>query len=100
MKHAIITFAALLLAPLAALHGGTPLHWAAALGRIEMAGRVIDAGADVNAKDNHGFTPLDATKYDPESNKKAKLEIAELLREKGGKPHLDEPRRQPHVPSR
>ncbi|HUU90534.1 MAG TPA: ankyrin repeat domain-containing protein, partial [Phycisphaerae bacterium] len=66
-------------------HGGTPLHWAAALGRIEMARRLIEAGADVNAKDNNGFTPLDATHYDPESNKKAKLEIAELLREKGGR---------------
>ena len=66
-------------------YGGTPLHWAAALGRIEMARRLIEAGADVNAKDNNGFTPLDATHYDPESNKKAKLEIAELLREKGGR---------------
>lgn len=75
-------------------HGGTPLHWAAALGRIEMARRLIEAGADVNAKDNHGFTPLDATHYDSESNKKAKLEIAELLREKGGKSlreHQEEP---------
>ncbi len=66
-------------------HGGTPLHWAAALGRIEMARRLIEAGADVNPKDNNGFTPLDATIYEPESEKKAKLEIAELLREKGGK---------------
>ncbi|MHC4749922.1 MAG: ankyrin repeat domain-containing protein [Planctomycetota bacterium] len=66
-------------------YGGTPLHWAAVLGRIEMARRLIEAGADVNTKDNSGFTPLDATNYDRESAKKAKLEIAELLREKGGK---------------
>jgi ferric-dicitrate binding protein FerR (iron transport regulator) len=66
-------------------HGGTPLHWAAALGRIEMARRLIDAGAEVNAEDNHGFTPLDATHYDPDSNREAKLEIARLLREKGGR---------------
>ena len=66
-------------------HGGTPLHWAAALGRIEMARRLIEAGADVDAKDHGGFTPLDATNYDRESEKKAKLEIAELLRGKGGK---------------
>lgn len=75
-------------------HGGTPLHWAAVLGRVEMARRLIEAGADVNAKDNSGFTPLDATNYDPESEKKAKLEIAELLREKGGKSareHREEP---------
>ena len=66
-------------------HGGTPLHWAAALGRVEMARRLIEAGADVNARDDNGFTPLDATNYDRESAKKAKLEIAGLLREKGGK---------------
>ena len=75
-------------------HGGTPLHWAAALGRIEMARRLIEAGADVNAKDNSGFTPLDATNYDRESKKKAKLRIAEFLREKGGKSateHQEEP---------
>ena len=65
-------------------HGGTPLHWAAALGRIEMARRLIEAGADVNAKDNNGFTPLDATDYDRKSRRRAKLEIAELLRSKGG----------------
>ncbi|HUU90687.1 MAG TPA: ankyrin repeat domain-containing protein [Phycisphaerae bacterium] len=70
-------------------HGGTPLHWAAALGRIEMARRLIDAGADVNARDNNGFTPLDATSYDPESEKKAKLTIAELLRNKGGKSAME-----------
>ena len=70
-------------------HGGRPLHWAAALGRIEMARRLIDAGADVNAKDNHGFTPLDATDYDPQSERKAKLTIAELLRKKGGKSAME-----------
>ena len=70
-------------------HGGTPLHWAAALGRIEMARRLIEAGADVNAKDNNGFTPLDATDYDRESERKAKLTIAELLREKGGKSAME-----------
>ena len=66
-------------------HGGTPLHWAAALGRVEMAGLLIRAGADVNAKDNNGFTPVDATNYDRKSRRKAKLEIAEFLRKRGGK---------------
>ena len=66
-------------------HGGTPLHWAAALGRIEMARQLIESGSDVNAKDNNAFTPLDATNYDPESRRKAKFEIAELLRSKGAK---------------
>ena len=75
-------------------HGGTPLHWAAALGRVAMARRLIEAGADVNARDNHGYTPLDAINYDRESARKAKLEIAELLRAKGGKSraeHQEEP---------
>ena len=66
-------------------HGGTPLHWAAVLGRIKMARRLIDAGADVNVKDNNGYTPLDWTSYERMSESKARLEISELLREKGGK---------------
>ena len=43
------------------------------------------AGADVNARDNNALTPLDATDYDRKSRRKAKIEIAELLRSKGGK---------------
>jgi hypothetical protein len=66
-------------------HGGTPLHWAAVLGRIEMAKKLIDAGAEVNAEDNNGYTPLDWTSYERISEGKARLEIAELLRQKGGK---------------
>ena len=66
-------------------HGGTPLHWAAFFGRAEIAKGLIEGDADVNAKDDNGFTPLDATQNDPESEKEAKLEIAELLREKGGR---------------
>ena len=47
-----------------------------------MARRLVEAGADANARDDNGFTPLDATNYDRESARKAKLEIAELLRAK------------------
>lgn len=64
-------------------HGGTPLHWAAALGRIEMTRRLLEARADINATDNNGFTPLDATNYAPEYETEAKAQIAELLRTKG-----------------
>jgi len=65
-------------------YGGTPLHWAAVLGRVEIARQLIAAGADVNARDNHG-TPLDATRHEGLSESEARLEIAELLRAKGGK---------------
>ncbi len=75
-------------------HGGTPLHWAAALGRIGMAKRLIAARADVNAPDNNGYTPLDATGYAPQHEAKAKAEIAEFLREKGGRKR-GEPKEEP-----
>lgn len=65
-------------------HGGTPLHCPAALGRIDMTKQLMDAGADVNAPDNHGFTPLDATGYAPEYEREAKADIADYLRKKGG----------------
>jgi len=66
-------------------YGGTPLHWAAALGRVEMARQLIDVGANVNAIDENGYTPLDATTLEKFSESKARLDIAELLRDKGGK---------------
>ena len=50
-----------------------------------MAGRLINAGADINAVDNNGYTPLDWTHYERLSESKARNEIAELLRDKGGK---------------
>ena len=49
-----------------------------------MARRLIDAGADVNIQDNHGYTPLDATRYEGVSESKARNDVAELLRGKGG----------------
>ena len=66
-------------------YGGTPLHWAAVLGRVEIAGRLINAGANVNAKDKNGYTPLDATTHEQFSGSRPRLEVVELLREKGGK---------------
>jgi ferric-dicitrate binding protein FerR (iron transport regulator) len=65
-------------------HGGTPLHWAAALGRIEMVKLLAASGADVNAPDDHGYTPLDATGYAPEYEREAKVKIADYLRGVGG----------------
>ena len=66
-------------------HGGTPLHWGAATGRKDLATLLIDAGANVNAVDNNGYTPLDATNYKAEQAGARKHEIAEHLKEHGGK---------------
>ena len=66
-------------------HGGAPLHWAAGLGRLELAKLLIEKGADVNSTDSHGYTPLDATRYQANIASKAKQKIAELLRAKGAK---------------
>ena len=46
-------------------------------GRKEVVEQLIAAGADVNAKDKKGFTPLDGAKNKPET--------ADLLRKHGAK---------------
>lgn len=38
--------------------GRTPLHWAAYIGRPDIAEALIGSGADVHLKDNDGKTPL------------------------------------------
>jgi ankyrin repeat protein len=55
--------------------GWTPLHDAARGGHKEIAELLIAKGADLNAKDNDGETPLDW----------AKGETADILRKHGGK---------------
>uniref|UniRef100_A0A3B3IA95 Uncharacterized protein n=1 Tax=Oryzias latipes TaxID=8090 RepID=A0A3B3IA95_ORYLA len=37
----------------------TPLHLAASTGLLDCAEVLVNAGADVSAKDNRGYTPLD-----------------------------------------
>ena len=60
----------------------TPDIWtAAAKGNLDAVNQHLAAGTDVNAKDQKGNTPLDAANYDRKSERKAKLKIAELLRE-------------------
>ena len=58
---------------------GTPLHYAAANGHKEIAELLIEKGADLNAKDEDGGTPLDvAISF-------RQTKIADLLRVIGGK---------------
>ena len=58
---------------------GTPLHYAAANGHKEIAELLIEKGADLNAKDEDGGTPLDvAISFN-------RTEIADLIRVIGGK---------------
>ena len=59
--------------------GVTPLHHAATQDHKKIAELLITKGADVNAKDEDGGTPLDVAIQFKE------LEIADLIRVIGGK---------------
>ena len=83
--------------------GATALSWAAGLGRIDAVKFLIKKGADVNARNGNGDTPLDDTakeidegaveflvglfevRIDREEVNAAKPEIAKILRKNGGK---------------
>jgi len=61
----------------------TPLFMAAAWGHKEVVELFIANGADVNATDDGGKTPLDEATHPDNPN--ASAEIADLLRKHGGK---------------
>ena len=63
--------------------GGTPLHNSARCGNVEAAKLLLEAGANVNAKDNEGRTPFDVA---AKELGRAKVEaVMRLLIENGGK---------------
>ena len=57
----------------------TPLHGVAFTGQNEIAELLITAGADVNAKDEDGDTPVDW------ADRRNQTATADLLRKHGGK---------------
>ena len=59
--------------------GNTPLHLAAFDGNKAAVALLIDSGADINAKDESGTTPLASVRVF-DANTRA---VAELLRSKG-----------------
>jgi len=63
------------------IRGETPLYGAVGVGNLEIVKYLLENGAesDVNVQTNWGFTPL------REASNKNYLEIAELLKNKGGK---------------
>ena len=64
----------------------TPLHEAARMGNVEIARLLLKQGADVNAKDSDGKTPLNWI-----STYKELPEMVNLLCDHGGRESKDKP---------
>ena len=80
MKHLLLTaIAAVVLVGCGNPEANRALLDAAEKGNIEAVKQHLDAGADVNAKDRGGQTPLDL------AIQQKKPETTELLRKHGGK---------------
>ena len=85
MKHLLLTT----IAAVVLVGCGPNIHEAAKTGNIKAVKQHLDAGADVNAKDGAGRTPLDKAKRgwlrDSPEVIAARKETADLLRKHGGK---------------
>ena len=64
--------------------GRTPLHIAALFGLDEMVGLLLERGADPNARDQWGVTPLFRLELARRYRGWDRSEIAEMLRKAGG----------------
>jgi len=58
--------------------GETTLHWAAVTGKLGIAERLLSRGAQANAKDVFGITPLRSASLNGD------WKMVKLLREHGG----------------
>jgi len=76
-------------------HESTPLHHAAYRGQVETVKWLVEKGADKNARNNDGITPLDAAYARMESDefdsdaRKAKQEVGEYLDSIGAEKNED-----------
>ncbi len=61
----------------------TPLHWAISTSNIRGVKLLIEHKADINIKDNDGKTPYDLTEALYYRDKKAALEIRQILKSSG-----------------
>ncbi|XP_043964694.1 myotrophin isoform X3 [Gambusia affinis] len=64
------------------LEGRKPLHYAADFGQLDVIKYLLDKGADVNATDKHGLTPLMNACFEDHK------ECAKILLEKGADKHI------------
>ena len=64
--------------------GRTALHCAARFAHAEVVRMLVDAGADVNAADNNGYTPLDAVLLSPLVEQDVRDAVVAILRDYGG----------------